>query len=171
MTSQTGKQTITIPNISRSKGKHRICGGETSPKLFSKRSKVSISLDRQSRVLYSLFLLYVQVEGYQNMFKLTCRQLAFNSHKAFLKIETWIQSPSLIFYMTFKENYLMLDSITWSNFIAQLPLLLQILGNMYCNCFPSCDIINETQLSYRDVFPHDQKGQDKMLNILRTKRI
>ena len=68
LTSQSGKQTIVIhlmPNISRSKGNQEItfgqlieynmrnifleksyeqCGGETNPKLFSKKSKRSISL-------------------------------------------------------------------------------------------------------------------------------
>ena len=36
-------------------------GGETSPRPFSKKSKLRLSLDQQSKVLYSLFLLYVQV--------------------------------------------------------------------------------------------------------------
>ena len=34
------------------------CGGETIPRPFSKKSKLSISLGHQSKVLYSLFLLY-----------------------------------------------------------------------------------------------------------------
>ena len=34
------------------------CGRETIPRLFSKKSKVSIYLDQKSAVLYSLFLLY-----------------------------------------------------------------------------------------------------------------
>ena len=72
---QTGKQIITrhmLPNISRSKGNQAIksgrlieynmrnnflenlytkCGGETSPRPFSKQSKLSISLEQQSKVL------------------------------------------------------------------------------------------------------------------------
>ena len=70
MTSQPGEQTILIhilPNISGSKGNqtmkfgqlikcnlrnicleqsHTKCGGETSPRLFSKKLKLSISLDQ-----------------------------------------------------------------------------------------------------------------------------
>ena len=70
MTSQPGKQTIAIhilPNISRSKGNQTMkfgqlieynmrnifleksytkCGGETSPRLFSGKLKLSISLDQ-----------------------------------------------------------------------------------------------------------------------------
>ena len=33
------------------------CGGETSPRTFSGNLKLSIPLDQQSKVLYSLFLL------------------------------------------------------------------------------------------------------------------
>ena len=70
MTSQPGQQTILIhisPNISRSKGNQTMnfgqliecntrnifyeksytkCGGETSPRSFSEKSKLSISLDQ-----------------------------------------------------------------------------------------------------------------------------
>ena len=45
------------------------CGGETSPRPFSKNSKLIIPLDQKSYVLYSLFLLYIQVENYQNIFE------------------------------------------------------------------------------------------------------
>ena len=82
MTSQPGKQTIPIHmllNISRSKGNQKMkfghliecsiksisleksytkCGGETSPRHFSEKLKLTISLDQCSKVLYSLLLLY-----------------------------------------------------------------------------------------------------------------
>ena len=48
------------------------CGGENSSRLFYKKSKLRISLDQQSEMLYRLFLLYVQVEVYQNILKLRC---------------------------------------------------------------------------------------------------
>ena len=47
-------------------------GGKPSPRLFSKKSKLSISLDQQPEISYCLFLLYVQVEDYQNILKLRC---------------------------------------------------------------------------------------------------
>ena len=56
-------------------------GGETSPKAFFKKSQLNISLDQESKVLYSLFLLHVQVEGYRNILKLSCRPLAFLKDK------------------------------------------------------------------------------------------
>ena len=82
MTSQSGKQTIStqiLPNISRSGGNHAMkfgqlvkynkrdlslenshtkCGGGTIPRSCSEKSKLSISPDQKSKVLYSLFLLY-----------------------------------------------------------------------------------------------------------------
>ena len=38
----------------------RKCGGETIPRPFAKKSKLNISLDQYSTILYSLFLLYVK---------------------------------------------------------------------------------------------------------------
>ena len=82
MTSQSGQQTIVIhilPNISRGKGNQTMkfsqlmeynmrniflkksyakSSGETTPRPFSGKLKLNISLDQQSKVLYSLFLLY-----------------------------------------------------------------------------------------------------------------
>ena len=56
------------------------CGGEISPSPFSEKLKMSISLDQKSKVLYSFFYcIYWQVEGYQNILKLSCRPLAFTS--------------------------------------------------------------------------------------------
>ena len=62
MTSQTGQPIITIhtlPNISRSKSNQAMKFGQlmirASPRLFYKKSKLSISLDRQSEMLKNLF--------------------------------------------------------------------------------------------------------------------
>ena len=108
---QTGKQINTIhifPNISRSidnqKSKfdkiikcnmkntfleklYAKWSGESSLKKFSKKSKLSISLDQQIKVLYNLLLVFAQVECNQNILKLRCRPLAFTSFKAFSKIK------------------------------------------------------------------------------------
>ena len=37
------------------------CGGETIPRPFSKKSKLSISLDQYFKVLYILFLLFAKL--------------------------------------------------------------------------------------------------------------
>ena len=107
VTSQTGLHTITIhelPNISRRKcskaikfgqlTKHNMkniflaksyskCGGEACPRNFYKKSKVSIYLDQQSEILYSLFLSYVYMNIYQNIVKLWCWSIALALFKAF----------------------------------------------------------------------------------------
>ena len=94
--SQAGKQTTAVhilPDISRSKGNQTIklgqlikfnmrniflkksctaCSGVTRPRPFLKKSKLNICLDQQSEVLYSLFLLYAQLEDYQTILKLRC---------------------------------------------------------------------------------------------------
>ena len=61
------------------------CGGETIPKTFTEKSKFSISLDQLSKVLYCLFLLHVQAQGYRDVMTLRCRPLAFTSFEAFSK--------------------------------------------------------------------------------------
>ena len=84
MTSQPGQQALAIQiliNISRSKGNQAMkfgqlieynlrnifvetytkCNGETIPRPFLKKSKLSISLDQYSKVLYILFVLFGQL--------------------------------------------------------------------------------------------------------------
>ena len=39
------------------------CGGKTIPRPFSKKSKLSVSLDQQFKVLHSLFLLYAKLKA------------------------------------------------------------------------------------------------------------
>ena len=56
------------------------CGWEASPSTFYKKSKLSIYLDQQSKMIQSLFLLWMQVL-YQNMLKLRCWALVFSLYK------------------------------------------------------------------------------------------
>ena len=51
-------------NISLKKS-YTKCGGETVPRLFLTKSKLSISLDQQSKVLYGLFILYVKLRAFK----------------------------------------------------------------------------------------------------------
>ena len=102
-TSQSGQQTIVLqilPNISGSKGNQTMkfgqliecnitnifleksytkCFGETSPRLFSEKLKLSISLDPKSERFIQFIFIVQQAEGYQNIFKIRCRPLAFTS--------------------------------------------------------------------------------------------
>ena len=55
----------------------------------------------------------------------------------FLEKTLGIVSPSHFVYGFSRKMFLMSYSTNWSNFIVWLVLLLEILGNMYCNClFP-----------------------------------
>ena len=97
MTPQPGKQTIAVhilPSISRSKGNQTM----TWDTFFLKNQRESVVeklfqdpfLKYQNRpyLWIKSFIQFVfivcQVEGYQNILKLTCRQLAFTWYKAFL---------------------------------------------------------------------------------------
>ena len=75
-----------------------------------------------------------------------------------------IVSPAHVVYDYSTEIFLMLYSINWPNFIAWLPFLLKILGNMYIliTCFPCCDVINFEM----SIFPHEQKSKSKNLKEL-----
>ena len=83
--------------------------------------------------------------------------------------EIWYYYPCLIFCLILKENYFTIFSINWQNFIAWLPSLLEILGNM-CSaiiCFPVYDVISfEINLSF---LIKPLKSQDKNVNTLQTK--
>ena len=102
MMSQPGQQTILryiLPDISRSKGNQTMkfgqliecnmknifleksytkCDGETSPRPFSEKLKLSLSLDQQ-QVLQSLFLLNAMLRVIETL-KLSCRPLSFTSY-------------------------------------------------------------------------------------------
>ena len=82
-------------------------GRETSPRPFSIKSKLSTSLDQQSEILYSLHLLYVQMENYQNMLKLGYWPLASISYKAFSKNKKRLETSLLASLYTwfFKKNF------------------------------------------------------------------
>ena len=51
-----------MSNISLEKS-HAKCGGETTPRPFSKKSKSNISLNQLSKFLYRLFLLYAKLRA------------------------------------------------------------------------------------------------------------
>ena len=104
--------------------------------------KIEHTSDQQLETLYSLFFLYVQVEGYQDMLKLTCWYLALTSWKFFWEIVVWSWPLSLMFCMFFKEKYcsryiLLTDQIL-------LLLLLETLADIciVTNCLQVDDVVN-----------------------------
>ena len=60
---------------------------EKAPDPFFK--KLRLSVDQQSGILYSLLLMYAQVENYQNILTLRCLPLAFFT-KTFLPKFTYL---------------------------------------------------------------------------------
>ena len=110
MTSQAGQQTTVIHiflNIQRSRGNQTIkfgqlieCNmtniflkksyskyyGETSPRLFSEKLKLSISLDQQSKVLYSLFLLYGKLRALSKYIEAKLQINCFHLISSFFKM-------------------------------------------------------------------------------------
>ena len=62
------------------------CGGpDFNSRPFSRKLKLNIHLDQQSKLLYCLNLLYVQVKGYRNIQKSCADQLVLPQIKLFKK--------------------------------------------------------------------------------------
>ena len=81
--------------------------------------KIEHTSDQQLETLYSLFFLYVQVEGYQNMLKLTCWYLALTSWKFFLRNSGLkLVSQPYVLHVFWRKILLTLYSVNWPNFIA-----------------------------------------------------
>ena len=78
-------------------------------------------------------------------------------------------SFSSTFYTWFwREIHFLLYSVNWSNLIVWLPLLREILGNMYIRLLRH-KVWHWSSLSTQAIFFIRQKIQDKNLNILRMK--
>ena len=73
-----------------------------------------------------------QVEGYQNVLKLSSRQLAFASYKVFLKNKngSWTSLPASFLHDFQRKVFILLYSFNRPNFIVCLPLLRAMLGNV-----------------------------------------
>ena len=100
------------------------CCGETSPRPLSEKLKLSISLNQQFKNFIQFVFIVCQVEGYENILKLSYRPLAFTSQQAFLKNKkmSGISLPCLFFCILFKEKYF--------SYCILLIDQVEILGNM-----------------------------------------
>ena len=56
-------------------------------------------MDQQSKVLYSFFLLHVQIKNYRNVLKLSCRPHTLATHKAFSKIRRGLELVPLTHFL------------------------------------------------------------------------
>ena len=113
------------------------CSERASPWSIYKKLKLSMSLDQR------FVFMYLQVDIYQNILKLRCWLVPFNLNEAFLKPKrglklVFLRHSCMIFG---REIFLVLCFINWPNFIAWLPLLLEIY--VYCNYLLSGQLLVE----------------------------
>ena len=99
------------------------CSGETIPWPFSKKSKLSISLDQQSKVLYSLFLLCARLRTIKIYWNWATYHLLLPYMKLFFQSESGTSLTVSFSASFFKKKKFILYSITRPNFIVWLPLL------------------------------------------------
>ena len=108
--------------------------------------------------LHSLFLLYVQVEGYQNILKPRC----------------WPFLCHAQLFPYFLQDFSKKNIFHGPTFIVWLRLRLEILCNVciVIICFPVCDVINfENKVSFLiKPLPYITKIVRTSFNVLRMKR-
>ena len=107
------------------------CGGETSPRPFSEKLKLSL-------YFYSFWnfiqfvLLQLQVDDYHNVLKLSCRPFVFTFYKGFLKKKRNLELAFLsrVMHGFCRKSIALVYTFNWPSFIVWLFLLPEILGNI-----------------------------------------
>ena len=118
------------------------CGGETSPRSFSEKIRLSISLINRLKSYAVCFccmpswrlLKYIDIK-----MQTTCLYLVLII--LFLK-KRGLELLSLLYFLHdfWREIFLLIYSINWPSFNFQLPLLCEILGNMCIVCVMNFEI-------------------------------
>ena len=155
------------------------CGGETIHRPYSKKWKLSISLEKYSNVLCSFFIVCPS-QGLSKYVKIKLQTTCFYFISSFLKktkrgLELF---PLPHFLQDFwRRIFLKLYSINWPDLIVWLSFFHEILGNIciVIACFQGCNVINclfsrlwrrkswnWSYLSYQPCFLYHQKRQDKI---------
>ena len=132
-----------------------------------------ISLYQQPEILINLFLLCLPVELYPKILKLRCWSLTFTLYKAILKRDLELVPLSHFLHYSWTKIYLTLYLINWPNFIAWLPLLLEIMDNTFIVviCCPGCDAINfEINLTFLSSRSSKKLKSQKKLKISREQK-
>ena len=107
------------------------CGRETIPIPFSKNSKLSITLDQYSKVVYILFFFACQRWGLSKVIETKLQTTCFYLIHSVFKRGLELVSPSHFFHIFWGKIFRLLYSITWPYSNAWLLLFRDILGNMY----------------------------------------
>ena len=124
------------------------------PRPLSKKSKLSISLDQQFEIFYSLFLLSVQVTNYINIMNLRCWVLAFISYGAFLKKKKRsLLATFLAWFFNKRIFHFIFFRLTKFHNIFRLLLLLEILQYIYVKIF-QCPKYNKFMTSRTSMFTY-----------------
>ena len=180
MTSQPGSQTIVIQilsNLSRSKGnqamkfglvkeynmrnifveKSYTKFGRTSPKPFSGKLKLTISLNQWSKVLYCLFLLYGKLRAIKMYWNEAADQLLSPHIKLFQKIKRGLELVSLpgFLHNFSRKIFPLLYFINCPNSIVWLSLLCEIFDIMCITIVTSW--ILKLNFKIKPFFLHNQK--------------
>ena len=122
------------------------CGGETIHRPYSKKWKLSISLEKYSNVLCSFFIVCPS-QGLSKYVKIKLQTTCFYFISSFLKktkrgLELF---PLPHFLQDFwRRIFLKLYSINWPDLIVWLSFFHEILGNIciVIACFQGCDVVN-----------------------------
>ena len=101
------------------------------PRPFSKKSKLSVY--QQSKILHSLFLLHAKSRAIERYWNQAAYHLLLPHIKLFQKTRRGLELVSLSHFMLdfWRKIFLTLCSINWPNFTVWLPLLREMLDNMY----------------------------------------
>ena len=169
MTSQPGLQTIAIhvlPNISQRKGNQTIKFGQlvehNKKHIFLQMLCGKWGRKTSSRPLFIFWksLIWCESKWSASSFHYIAipLNLPYNKSKLYKTLDYWssditnfnfsekglgLVSPPHFVHDFSRKMFLMLLSINRPNFIVWLPLLLEILGNMFITiaCWPDCDVI------------------------------
>ena len=108
------------------------CIEETILRPFSKKSKLSISLDQYSEVLFILFLLFGKSKTFESYWNYAADHLLLPHIKLFQKAKRGLDLVVFSHFLIdfWRKIFLLLYSITWPNFNVCLTLLREIFGNM-----------------------------------------
>ena len=107
------------------------CGRETIPRRFSKNSKLSITLDQYSKVVYILFFFACQRWGLSKVIETKLQTTCFYLIHSVFKRGLELVSLSHFLHIFWGKIFRLLYSITWPYSNAWLLLFRDILGNMY----------------------------------------
>ena len=144
------------------------CGGETILRPFSKKWKLSISLDQYSKVLHILFLLFAKFRTIESdWLELTCRSLAFTSYKTFLKNRKWSGTslPASFSAWVLKKNITVVIFYYLTKFQSLVAITSWDIGQYVIVCWPCCDIKNfeiNLIILIKLFLQHDQKVKTKI---------